>query len=160
MKPTKTLSKKAVHELSRLLDGCNRCEHDEAEGGIQDHCHECRGKVTRWAYENWCSLALTQALFGNPRTALQQRGIVQRRVKRMASLNRTTTARRGDGAAVHARIGHAFGLVRTDGSLSESHFATEDGSRFVGLYLDRKDAEADAGTCGVIEFEIRARGQS
>lgn len=84
MGETKTLSKKAVRVLSNILEGCHRCEFDEAEGDIVDHCADCCRRGMAWAYQHWMSLALTQALLGNPRTAMQQRGRVSRRIKRMS----------------------------------------------------------------------------
>jgi len=34
-----------------VLDGCPRCDYDEAEGALIDHCLECRRKVTMKAWE-------------------------------------------------------------------------------------------------------------
>ena len=47
-----------MRQLSKLLDGCGFCDCDEAEGDIVDHCPECCRKITAWANENFCRLAL------------------------------------------------------------------------------------------------------
>ncbi len=33
--------------LEKVIQGCPHCDYDEAEGGLFDHCDECRGDVTR-----------------------------------------------------------------------------------------------------------------
>lgn len=34
-----------VAEIQPLLEGCSRCDYDEAEGEILNHCNECCRKV-------------------------------------------------------------------------------------------------------------------
>jgi hypothetical protein len=49
-----TLREAIEVEMRRLLAGCSKCEYDEAEGGIVNHCDACCRKFTtagwRWAH--------------------------------------------------------------------------------------------------------------
>jgi hypothetical protein len=36
--------------LRKALEGCERCDLDEAEGGVIDHCDNCRFNITSEAY--------------------------------------------------------------------------------------------------------------
>lgn len=42
-----------VKEFQKLLKGCQRCDYDEAEGVLIDHCAECRRKVTLFAWKTY-----------------------------------------------------------------------------------------------------------
>lgn len=37
--------------VRKLLGGCCRCEYDEAEGGIMNHCDACCRKITAAVWE-------------------------------------------------------------------------------------------------------------
>lgn len=37
--------------LSLLREGCARCDFDEAEGGLVNHCRDCQRKIVTQAYE-------------------------------------------------------------------------------------------------------------
>lgn len=43
----------AEKELRKALAGCSRCDYDEAEGGLLDHCDKCCRNIAtvawRWA---------------------------------------------------------------------------------------------------------------
>lgn len=40
-------------ELRKILEGCSRCDFDEAEGELVNHCDACCRKVTRFCYLNF-----------------------------------------------------------------------------------------------------------
>lgn len=52
-KPPKATRNREIAQrmVKRLIEGCRGCDFDEAEGGLVDHCAECKHAIVTDAYE-------------------------------------------------------------------------------------------------------------
>lgn len=61
-----------LYVLQKLVGGCPRCVHDEAEGGIIDHCAGCQRAVTTWVCEHLPGLLAAERLVAKLEVGIDQ----------------------------------------------------------------------------------------